>query len=646
MSARTTAGQSPQEFWHPARGPAAPADLDGWTLPRILDARAQQEPDTPVFRVRRAGVYRTITWAELRADVGDLAAGLHGLGLRPGERVAILGDACPDWIAADLAVLSAGGLTVGIYPTSSVEEVTRQVAHVGVSIFIAHRRTDLEPLLPSLRESPTVREILLVADPAAEMRAAGVVAVADVCRAGREQLTRDPDLFARMLASGGADDPMRLFFTSGSTGAPKAVVHTHRSLMLAADGAVIRHPAMRARSQRVVAFLPLSHVSPALNVVVMPFITHVVPHFGEEGQDPFELVREVRPTYLAFMPRHYQKLGAELAERTRQWPWLRRRVYEVARRLGVRAIEAHWAGRPVPRWLRLAHGAARRFVFRTLLATAGLDAVARAQTSSAAMPPSVAALWAMWGLDLREGYGSTESAGAIAAQLEPFPRPGDIGRELPTPWYETRLAEDGEIVFRSPILFAGYWNDPEATAAVMEDGWLHTGDLGELTPEGNIRLVGRKKDLIITSGGKSLSPQEIELPLKSSPYVSEVVAVGEGRKYVAALVELAAEPVALWAREQGIPAVAYADLAAHPAVGALIAGEIERANAALARVAQIKRFRILPRPLDAEQEEVTATRKVRRQVVQAHFQSLIDEMFDAAEEALIAAQVQSRLSDA
>jgi long-chain acyl-CoA synthetase len=636
--------ESPPEFWHPDRGPATPSDLDGWTLPRILDTRARQEPDATVFRVRSAGAYRAITWAELRAEVAALAAGLHDLGLQPGERVAILGDACPEWIAADLAVLSAGALTVGIYPTSSVDEIARQITHVGAVMFIALRRNDLAPLLPSLRESSTVRRILLIADPDDELRAAGVVSLADARAAGRERLARTPDLFARLLARGNADDPMRLFFTSGSTGAPKAVVHTHRSLMLAADGAVIRHPAMRSQPQRTVAFLPLSHVSPALNVVVMPFITHVVPHFGDEGQDPFDLVREVRPTYLAFMPRHYQKLGAELAERTREWPWPRRRVYEAARWLGLRAIDSHWAGRPVPRWLRLAHGAARRFVFRPLLATVGLDAVARAQTSSAAMPPSVAALWAMWGLDLREGYGSTESAGAIAAQLEPFPRPGEIGRPLPTPWYETRLAEDGEIVFRSPIIFAGYWNDAEATAAVMEGGWLHTGDLGELTPEGNIRLVGRKKDLIITSGGKSLSPQEIELSLKSSPYVSEVVAVGEGRKYVAALVELAAGPVTHWARERGIQAVAYADLAAHPDVGALIAGEVERGNAALARVAQIKRFRILPRPLDVEREEVTATRKVRRQVVLAHFQSLVDEMYDASEDAVIAAEVHGRAS--
>jgi long-chain acyl-CoA synthetase len=624
------------EFWRSDRGPVTPTELDPWTLPRILDRRANSHPDIALFHERSAGRYRPVSWKEFRDDVAEIAAGLHALGLGEGDRIALLGNSSTVWIACDLAILAIGGITVGLYPTSAQAEVTAQLDHVGAAAVIIQDGKELDRIGEALRVPGKQRQLIVIdgSCPAGE----GIL-LAEVKRTGAEFSRQDPDVFSRLVQRGKADDPSRLLFTSGSTGKPKAVIHTHRSIILASDGAVIRHPEMRSKPQRVLAFLPLSHVSPTINNIVIPLITQTVAYFGGDPQAISELIREVRPTYLPLMPRHYEKLGVDMIERVKTKSRSRQALYATAMRIGRPALRKHWAGQRLSPGSRMALQAARRLVFRPLLAEAGLADVSRAQTTSAAMPESVISLWAIWGLDLRDAYGSTESAGAISAQLDHFPRPGNIGRKLPAHWYELKLADDGEILFRSPFVFKGYWNDPAATAEVLREGWLHTGDIGEFGADGNLRIVGRTKDVINTSAGKSLSPQKIELALKDSPFVSEAVAIGDGRRYITALIELAEPVVSAWTRERNIAASGYAGLAASSDVKSLIESEVALANGKLARVAQVKRFTILPRPLDVTHEEVTATRKVRRQIVERNFKREIDSMYDSSDRELIEGQV-------
>ena len=283
---------------------------------------------------------------------------------------------------------------------------------------------------------------------------------------------------------------------------------------------------------------------------------------------------------------------------------------------------------------------ARALVFRWLLEKVGFARVRLVLSSGAPLPPAVATLWQAWGVNVCEAYGQTETGGAlISGQRSPYPRPGDVG--VPAPNVEVSLGAEGEVLVRGPDLFAGYWRDAAATADAYVDGWLATGDVAERLAGGALRLVDRKKDILITAGGKNVSPSQIETRLRASPYISEAAVFGEGRKYLAALVELDGETVAEWARERNLAHTGYASLAAHPAVLRLLQTEIDLANAAVSRVEQVKSFRVLPHELDPEQEgePVTPTRKVKRRLMLERYRSLVESMFATDEERRITAEV-------
>jgi long-chain acyl-CoA synthetase len=622
-------------FWLSGKGPVEPGALDSWTVPRILQARAALEPEAVVYRVWSGHEFTEVRWSQLHDEVRTIAAGLARLNRQRGDRIAVLGASSPLWISVDVAVLSIGGVTVGIYPTSTVAEVVEQLRHVAASAIFILDHPENEKIIEATRACETLEQIIC---PPADTDDSRIVTMNKLKDGGNALLATQPDLFDRMVESGHVDDPMRLFFTSGSTGKQKAVAHSQRSLLLSADAVVIRHPQMRQKPQRVLAFLPLSHISPALNNFLIPFITSTVACFARD-KDLVELIRRTRPTYLALMPRHYQKLAAGLAEISAAYSGPRAVLLRLALVVGSSAIRRHWSGKPVPAALRIGLWAARKSIFRSLLASVGLDAVKRAQTTSAAMPRDVAALWCVYGLDLREGYGSTE-APVIACQLDPFPKPGSVGRKMPRDWYELKFDEDGEIVIKSATLFTQYWGDASETERAKIDGWYRTGDIGEQDQFGNIRLVGRKKDILITAGGKSLNPQDVEAPFRNSPYISEFVAIGEGKKFLSALVELSEERVQAWARHHlGKEFSGYEAMADSEAVENLVQKEIDKGNAHLSRVAQVKRFRILPRPLDVNRGEVTATRKPKRRVIIENFAGLIEEIYGRKEEDAISGEL-------
>jgi long-chain acyl-CoA synthetase len=385
--------------------------------------------------------------------------------------------------------------------------------------------------------------------------------------------------------------------------------------------------------------LPLCHTMGRDTTITMPLLADVLPHYPERVDTFAETLYEVAPTFVFTVPRYLQKFAAHLLVGIDASSPLKRAAYRAALALGRRAAAARRAGRAGVA-TRVMAALARGLVFRWLLEKVGFARVRLLLSSGAPLPPAVAMLWQAWGVNLCEAYGQTETGGAlVSGQRGPCPRPGDVG--IPAPNIELRLGAEGELLVRGPDLFAGYWNDPAATAAAYVDGWLATGDVAERLPDGAIRLVDRKKDILITAGGKNVSPSQIETRLRASPYISEAAVFGEGRKYLAALVELDGETVAEWARERSLAHTGYASLAAHPDVLRLVAAEIETANAGLARVEQVKAFRVLPRELDPEQEgePVTPTRKVKRRLMHERYRSLVDSMFASDEERRITAEV-------
>jgi long-chain acyl-CoA synthetase len=374
--------------------------------------------------------------------------------------------------------------------------------------------------------------------------------------------------------------------------------------------------------------------------ITMPLISEIVPHYPESVDAFADALYEIQPTFVFTVPRYLQKFAAHLLVGLDQSSWIKRAAYRGAMAAGRRALELRWSGEGVGAPWRLLAGLARAAVFRWLLEKVGFAGAELVISSGAPLPPPVAMLWQAWGVNLCEAYGQTETGGAlVTGQRGPYPRPGDVGTGAPN--IEVELDDDGEVLVCAEEFFGGYWRDPDATSALYRDGKLVTGDVGEWTDGRALKLVDRKKDIVITAGGKNVSPSRVENLLRASPYISEAAVFGEGKRYLVALLEVDGETVGEWARERGVVHTGYGSLVAHPDVQALIGAEVARANDDLTRVEQVKVFRLLPRELDpeVEGEPVTPTRKVKRRLMAQRYRDLVESMYSIDEEGRIAAEV-------
>lgn len=590
------------------------------TLPGTLLDRATNEPTRIALRHRSGTTTSDIDWGTYRTRVSELALGLAAHGVERGDRVAVMSSARPEWAFVALAVQSVGGVVVGVYPTNSPAEIERLLQHSEAVAFVGETTTELDKVAQVAERTPQLRLVVGIDDAPTGLPDAVEGLSWDALRAQDE-----PVYYAAMVAAGGLDDPAVLFYTSGSTGQPKGVTHTHRTVQHSIQTVVGCYPQLDREQHDTVGFLPLAHVAPAVLLLFTPLLTRLVVTYCRM-EEFAETLREVRPTALLWPPRFYEKLAGELVARAEGWPDERRRAYGLAMEVAREVAELRWDGRELPSPLQALYQAAQDEFFLPLRASVGMDRIQVAWTASAAIPANVMSLWQMWGVDLREMYGLTETAGCPIAQFEqPFPRPGDIGRVFGRvfgdPRFDVKAADDGEMLLKAPLLFPAYWRNPAATAEALDDGWLRTGDLIEETATGNIRLVGRKKDIIITSGGKTISPQPLETALKESPLVGEAVVIGDGRKFLTVLIEPSP------GTDDGV------------ALALRLRAEIDRVNADLARAQQIKDFRLLPRALDIAHGERTANGKVRRDGVVRSFAALIDEMYPPDDAAAIAGAV-------
>ena len=600
------------------------------TIPKMFWQRVRQHGDAVMMRQKDLGLWRAYSWNDVATLVREIGAGLVALGLAPGDVVSVLANTCREWVWADLAVQSMGGVVNGVYPTDAPAQLQYLCADSGTTILFVEDDEQLDKWLAVRDQLPALRRVIVF-----DMEGLGrlddpqVMGLADLRALGREHAAKHPRLLDERLNSRGSDDLAILVYTSGTTGRPKGAMIRHRNLMAtlsaAANGLFDGVPEGGER----VAFLPLCHIAERNFGEYVAILRSSVINFVENPETVFENLREVQPHAFLAVPRVWEKLYSSVAITLKEAGRFQQLAYGWAIAQGLAIVRLEEQGATPGAALKLRHALARALVLNNVRRMVGLSRVQMALTGAAPISPELIRWYRALGVPMREVWGMTETSGSGTVSPRDAVRIGSIG--LPAPGVEMRISEQGEILMRGPAVFAGYLNQPEKTAETIDaDGWLHTGDVGRVDDDGYFYITDRMKDIIITAGGKNITPSEWENQLKFSPYVTDAVVIGDQRPYLSCLVMIDQDNVERWALDRDVAFSDYKSLARSPEVIALIGEEIEKVNRQFARVEQIKQFRLIENRLTAEDEELTPTMKLKRALVARKYAALIDGMYGGA----------------
>ncbi|HEY3734241.1 MAG TPA: long-chain fatty acid--CoA ligase [Streptosporangiaceae bacterium] len=599
------------------------------TVQRSGDSPAYSDRDQPAPGSGSGAVpgtpWQTLSWAQTRDEALVLAAGLAAVGLAPGDRVALMMPNRVEHVLADLGVVHAGGVPVTFYATLSADQVAYMAADCDARIAVVDGPAELARLQQVLGRLPGLAKII-VRDAAACPAGESYLSWAGLLALGRERLAAEPSAVAERVAAIRPEDPVTLLYTSGTTGNPKGVVITHRNVLYelavaSASGTVPEHV-------RWVSYLPLAHIAERMfSIYIAITVTGHVYFCRDAAAALAGTLGEVRPTGFFGVPRVWEKVQAGIgALLAMQADPDQKAAAEKAMDVGRRYVESCQFGQTMPAGLAEEFKQADETVLKPIRSLLGLGDTVRASSAAAPLPLEVAKFFAGLGVKILDVYGMTETTGAFTANREEAFKLGTVGRALAG--MEIKIAQDGEILTRGPLNTPGYLNLAEATAELIDaEGWLHTGDIGRLDDDGFLSVVDRKKELIITSGGENVSPASIESLLIEHPLVGQAVAYGDRRRYVVALLTLDGDAAARWAAARGIGAASVQELAARPDLLAEISAAVDAANARLARVQQVKRWRLLPAEWTAESEELTPTLKLKRRIIHAKYAAVIDELY-------------------
>ena len=602
--------------------------VPGETMTAVFWNAAAQRADRVVMREKKMGIWREWTWAATATAVREIGDGLLSLGFAAGDCASILANTVVEWVLADIAVLSCGGVSNGIYPTDAPAQVEYLCADSRTKVLFVEDDEQLDKAL-AVRDRLPLLETIVVFDTEGlrDFADAGVLSLAALRERGRAHAAAQPSQLDERIAGCRPGDLAILVYTSGTTGKPKGAMHSHHGIVFTVRGynTIIRQDENDER----MCFLPLCHIAERLGGEYFALYTGSVLNFVENPETVPENVREIAPTVFTAVPRIWEKFYSSVAIALRESGRGQQAAYAWAIGVGHRVAARVLAGEPVGAALKLQFLLARLLALDNVRRSIGIHRARFCVTGAAPISPDLVRWYLALGVPMIEVWGMTESCGAATYTPAAAMKPGSIGPACP--YNEVRLdAATGELLIRGDNVFMGYLNQPEKTAETLRpDGWLHTGDVGTQDGDGYFRITDRMKDIIITAGGKNITPSELENELKFSPYITDAVVVGDRRAYLTAIVMIDLENVEKFAQDRDVPFSNYASLTRAKEVQELIDGEVGRVNAKFARVEQIKKFWLLETQLTAEDEELTPTMKLKRKLVEKKYAEHIEAMYRA-----------------
>ena len=603
-----------------------PAYIDGHdTIPALFQARCAELGEAVAMREKDLGIWLSWSWNDWFENARTVAGGLAALGLTKGDVISILSEDRKEWVWIDHGAMGLGLISSGIYTTDAAKQVEYLVNDSGTKVLFVENDEQLDKYLTVRDAMPGLVKCVVI-DPEGlhDFEDEQVIFLDELYRLGRAHAEANPGFFERAIANVQPDDTAILVYTSGTTGMPKGAMVSHGNIMWSIASSAEVADTQAGDDQ--ICFLPLCHILERLFSGMAPIANRTVLNFAESPETVFDNLQEVSPHTFVAVPRLWEKIFSRVSILTGDATRMQRFAFARALAAGRRRQEAISDGRTLGALDSLSYRFWDFAVLRNLRRMLGMDRIRRGGSGAAPIAPELLDWFRSIGVPIYEGYGMTETSGIISINWREADKVGTVGRAVRGA--ELRIAPDGEIQYRAGNVFQGYWGKPDKTAETFtEDGWLRTGDVGRLDNEGYLTITGRLKDIIITAGGKNITPAEWENRLKFSPYVSDCVIIGDRRKFLTCLVMIDQENVEKFAQDRRIPFSNFASLCAAPEVQALIGEEIAKVNKDFARVEQVKDFRLIDILLTAEDDELTATMKLKRSFVEKKHEGLIAQMY-------------------
>lgn len=603
------------------------------TIPKLLLRTAPKYGDRKVaMREKEYGIWRPITWRAYLESVKLLALGFVALGLERGDKVAMIGDNRPEGLFAEMAALSVGGIAVWLFQDSLIDEVQYIVDHSDAKFLVGEGQEEVDKALSIKDRCPKLQRIIWD-DPKGMRHYQDPILISfkEVQRLGRELEEKEPGLFEQMVEKGHGDDVCLLFYTSGTTALPKGALLTHYNMLKMGQNLMRVDPC--DEKDDFVSFLPFAWIGEQMMSISCGLLAGFTLNFPEEPETILHDLREIGPQVMFSSARLYEQMVRSVQVKYLDAPFLKRKAYEAAVRVGHRLADARFAKKKIPWWWKGLGMLADLCVLKKLRDHLGLSRIRNAYTGGAAIGPDHFRFFHAIGVNLKQIYGQTEIAGISVLHRSDDIKPDTVGK--PIPETEVRISPEGEILMRSPSVFKGYYKMPEETARVLRDGWLYSGDTGFIDEDGHLVFFDRTKDIMILGDGSRFSPMYLESRLRFSPYIKDALVIGHGRPYVTAIICIDYGVVGKWAEDRGIPYTSYPELSQDPRVYELVKEAIKSANRGLPKAARIRRFVNLFKEFDADDDELTRTRKLRRAFVEERYKEIIEALYTQIEAAHI-----------